>query len=420
MEDSHSYRTGIIENSAGNLVFFTKDFSFHFMLPDYIPFSHSNSRILKSDDSGFIFGTTHDNYSIAIATGNQDITVNGEQTFKTDMYLVTSGNTMPYPRDTAILYDGIMFSGKTLNRVFYPDALDIVPSDEGTLVKYKDDSKTYSFEADGIQYTVKVNSVANQGSRHFGQYVVNQNICLQLTFSKQQTAKDIAKHYNNICTLLSFMTFRSIVDFDRVSLLKQDSQYPGGYCTTWNLYIKTQPEQCQKNQITCITFDDLDGSVGNLLKIIYDSKDRMPSLSLDFIPETDKKVLYVDGDSIKSICSGLECELAFLDIQQSEEAQNIQTLALEVESLIKKHRLGPSPLSKKSYDKIFGDIKHWGMATADSIIELYHKHQIAMSIICRHIGADITDDDIEKFIKYRNDIIMTAMAEVLYNDLRKE
>ena len=141
------------------------------------------------------------------------------------------------------------------------------------------------------------------------------------------------------------------------------------------------------------------------LRLVNTPMSDMPSLSLDFIPETDKKVLYVDGDSIKSICSGLECELAFCDIQQSEEAQKIQTLALEVESLIKKHRLGASPpLSKKSYDKIFGDIKHWGMATADSIIELYHKHQIAMSIICRHIGADITDDDIEKFIKYRNDI----------------
>lgn len=404
MEDSKTYRTGIIEKDDGNLVFFEQGFDFHFMLSDYRPFSSDNSHTLEATNSGFVYGTTHDNYSIAIFIGDTNKPVYGKQTVQTYMYLLTPGNMMPYPRNREILYDGIVFTGKTLKRVFYPHAFVSHPTEEGQIVSYQDDTMVYHFEVDGVQYTLRVNSDATQGTRNYGIYMINENVRLQLTFSEQQTAADIKKHYDCICTLLSFMTFRSRIDFEKVSLLKYNPQYPGNYEREWDLYIKTPPESCEKTQIDCLTFDDLEDSVQNLLKIIYSCRERQPSYSLDFIPETDEDVFLVDGNSIKATCSGLECEMNFCEIQQSEESERIHVLANQVKELIRQHRASPSPLKEKSYNKIFSDIRHWGMATADNIITLYHQHQMAMAIICSRIGAEVTDDDIENFIKYRNDI----------------
>ena len=111
-------------------------------------------------------------------------------------YLLTPGNMMPYPRKREILYDGIVFTGKTLKRVFYPHALVSHPTEEGQIVLYQDDTMVYHFEVDGVQYTLRVNSDATQGTRNHGIYMINENIRLQLTFSKQQTAADIKKHYS--------------------------------------------------------------------------------------------------------------------------------------------------------------------------------------------------------------------------------
>lgn len=196
MEDSKTYRTGIIENDGGNLVFFEQGFDFHFMLSDYRPFSSDNSHTLEATDSGFVYGTTHDNYSIAIFIGDTNKPVYGKHTVQTYMYLLTPGNMMPYPRKREILYDGIVFTGKTLKRVFYPHALVSHPTEEGQIVLYQDDTMVYHFEVDGVQYTLRVNSDATQGTRNHGIYMINENIRLQLTFSKQQTAADIKKHYS--------------------------------------------------------------------------------------------------------------------------------------------------------------------------------------------------------------------------------
>lgn len=406
MVDTEKYRTGMVQCTSDHFSFFAQDYTFHFMLSEYKPFSHDNNHILESHTDGFIHGLTHDNHQIAIYAGNLKRVVLGCQTLNTDLYLVRVGNCIVNPEESAITFDAIEFHGKNLARVFVPHALSFAaPGGDGQeVLTYKDDQLEYHFEANGIQYTLAVYSTPHRMVGIKGSCLSNEDIYLRLSFSETLTVADLNKHYRMICTLLSIMTFRSRVDFDSVTLLSRNERYAGAYDQEWNVYKKSLPESCKKGSHFCLTFEDLGDSVQKLLEIIFSSEDRKPSYSMGFIPESDADVLRFDGDKIKSICAGLECEIDFCDIKEAEETAAIKALAKEVSNLVKAHRSGPTPLSAKSYEKIFSNIKHWGMALSDNVIELYHKHQIAMGIICGQISTYVTDKDIESFVKYRNDV----------------
>ena len=128
---------------------------------------------------------------------------------------------------------------------------------------------------------------------------------------------------------------------------------------------------------------------------------RLPFLA-NFIPSDDASYGRIDDNTIKSICSSLECEIALSDMPENPEAKQLKELVDKVKEVVKAHQHGKNPLSPKSYAKIDGNIKHWGMATADQVEYLYNKHMNAVESIPAVVK--LGKDDISNFIKYRNDI----------------
>lgn len=406
MEDFVPYRTGIIECGDKNLVFFGEDYTFYFMVPLFEPFGSKREYSLKANENGFLYGTTHDNHSIAIYIGNFEQRVYGKQSIHTDMYLVEHRNIDEYPRERKIEYDALEFVGKKLSRVFLPHALSFVyEPGQSEHIEYVDDSISYQFESGGISYTLTICSLAPTHIGVSGSSVVNEDVSIRLEFSQPQTGADLGKHLTNMHTLLSFMTFRTIVGFDKVSLLVKGNSAPIGYYKKWDVFLKQETDKSKKDNFRCITFEDLGDSTATLLKLIYDSKEKKPSYSLGFIPETDLDVSRCNNDSIRAIYAGLECEIACVSFSDDDETKQIKSLAKDVKEFVKERRRTCYLLiSDDSYAKIKGGLKHWGKTATNNVIALYHSHEKAMQIVCGKIQQNITDEDIHELIKYRNDI----------------
>ena len=61
------------------------------------------------------------------------------------------------------------------------------------------------------------------------------------------------------------------------------------------------------------------------------------------------------------------------------------------------------PLDKSSLDLIFSSISNWSRSANEKFCELYHRYEEEM-INLNLSEADISDEDISQFVKYRNNI----------------
>lgn len=235
-----------------------------------------------------------------------------------------------------------------------------------------------------------------------GTTVSNANTHLLLKFDTPQTIEKIFSCYNNIRTILSFMTFRTTISFEAVGLLQHLKDSDSACMVTWRLYVDIPPDESKKDNYSCITFEDLGESATNLFQMVFNATDSKVNYSLGFIPSDDKHSGRFNNDRIKAICSAMECESTFCHIPKSEETLEIEKLAEEVKTIIKDHRDRENTLSPKSYDKIFGNISHWGLASSDQIIYLYNIHWETLINVL--VPFSITEKDISNFVKFRNDI----------------
>lgn len=405
MKDEKDYRTGIIPCEKQNLTFFLQDFCFHVMSndpPSSFPVQLSGT--LKSNADDVIYCVTHDNHDIAIYAPKYEQPVLGRLNIISNVYLVKCNNLEKFPHDVTYSFNDMEFVGGTLSKVFSPSSLSIESDSFGSKVTEKDDSIHFSFESNGTICTATVFSNVNKHWGINGSSINNSEVHLVLHFSQPQSVSEIMNHYYKICSLLSFMTFRSHIDFDKILLLQNSIDEEQPYPIPWNLYIKCDEDNSAKDVFYNLTFHDLEPVISNLASIFYSSTDKKPCYFLDFIPNDDISRSHFDYEKIKSICSSLECELEFSNIPKSAEVQEIQLLANKVKSLIKEHRNGESALSQKSYDKIFGNIRHWGMAISEQIYQLYLIHQMELHPIEVRMKMNLTPQIISDFIAYRNDI----------------
>ena len=61
-------------------------------------------------------------------------------------------------------------------------------------------------------------------------------------------------------------------------------------------------------------------------------------------------------------------------------------------------------LKQKTYSLIESSMSHWSMAAADQIKELFQRYSEEMILVGEKDLLDISDVDIDGFVKYRNDI----------------
>lgn len=401
------FRTGIVSCDGKDFVFYLRDFQFCIIDPSKESigiFPNGTHPRLSANADGLICGTTHQNKDIAIyAPDVNDKSIDGVCVLNTDHYWLRTSNLLPTPRETDFVFDTIVFTGGTLLQTFSPNKLSIEFENKEILTKQQDDSISFEFQYNDSPCTVTISSKIIMGNSVGGVSISNTQVNLVMHFDKQQKVGDAFIHYKNICKLLSFMTFRQNVFFEKVSVWQTNEDKSQQTASQWDLYTKSTPyEPSKKSSLLCISFSDIKDYLQPLLKIIYCNIERKPHYLANFIPSDDASYGRIDDNTIKSICSSLECEIALSDMPENPEAKQLKELVDKVKEVVKAHQHGKNPLSPKSYAKIDGNIKHWGMATADQVEYLYNKHMNAVESIPAVVK--LGKDDISNFIKYRNDI----------------
>lgn len=394
--------TGVISAENKNVIFSSieNSFEFCFMTDIIYSFSYKNKPVKININNDFIFGKTHDNYDIAIYYNDNILEVLGTTLLHTYAYIKSTRNI----ESTDLTeYEGIKFVGGTLNNVFIADALDVTYEGEKRVIKDKDDSIKYKFNTDEYNMDINICSSVFEQTGINGKTISNTNVVLTLKFDKPQKLATLFSHYNKIKDILSFMTFRENVGFDKVYLTKSYSD-PNCLLNCAEVFILEEEKLTSKKYFYNISFDDLGESFTKLLQLIYTDTDKTKTVSLGFIPLNDNDVHIMTNEKIKAICTSLECEFSFIpDVVGKEQNTAINDLIKEVKTTVKKFKGNKSLLSDDVYSLIFSNIKHWSFPMVEKICALWHKYEPEMLILNKS-EVSVTDEMIKETVKFRNDI----------------
>lgn len=398
MDDQSTRLTGIIPCNGKHFTFFADGHQFTIM--DHELALHKTEII---DSSGnFIFGKTYDEHDIAIYTGEARIYFRGCHRINTSAYFLSTGNMA----GTDLSYfEGIEFFGGTLNNLLGSHLSENVEyiNEKDFIVKQGNNELHYSFNTEEGVISVHIGSHSTMQHGISGFCFQNTGVFLRLQFSKPEQLDKAFKHYWKIKELVSFMTYRNNVSFDEVYLLHDNNEYSIP-ARSAQLFMKDDTISTKKDLFHNICFEDLEENVANLLQILYSSKDKKPSYSFGFLPASDRDVSRVTNEKIKAICTGLECELNFIKGLIPLEEQHLQDLICQVKRVVEDHQKSDERLSDKTYSLIRSSINHWTLSASDRCCHLFHRYKEEMGILMNRFSITIQDEDIQKVIKYRNDI----------------
>lgn len=401
---NREFLTGVIETEEKPIIFSAKNNSFEFCFMTYSTYSifNTNVPVRIPTQEGFIYGKTHENFNIAIYMGNTSGEILCSQAINIPAFVKSFGNM----NETDIIeYDAIQFVGGTLNNVFEIKGLDLEFEEGKNLVKYQNDGICYSVDMPGYHMEVNISSLINVDTGIHGTSINNTDVRLTLKFDKPQSLNTIFDHYDRIRDLLSFMTFRYNVGFEKIYLQKK-SQKPDCLSKSAEVFIRNNHNLEIKDCFRNITFEDLGNTLPKLLEILYDNKEKKPKLSLGFIPKDDGEINTIDSTRIRLICSALECELNFVSDINSIENEELEELVKIVKNDVKKFQEAHKDykdLSNDVYSSISSNINHWSLPLAEKLYSLYQKYEKELNILNKS-SVNITLEIIREFVKYRNHI----------------
>lgn len=394
--------TGVISTEGEKVIFSSieKSFEFCFMTDSICHFPERVKTMTINVKDDFIFGKTHDNYDIAIYSGNHVFKVMGATSLHTNAYIKSTRNL---ESTNLTEYDGIKFVGGTLNNVFIADALDIKHEDKKRVIKAKDDSIKYKLHTEKYNMDINICSSVFEQNGIKGKTISNTNVVLTIKFDKPQKLVTLFKHYNKIKDILSFMTFRENVGFDKVYLMKSYSKSTD-LLNCAEVFILEEKKLTPKKNFYNISFSDLGESFTNLLQIIYKDRDNSKTVSLGFIPLNDKDAHIMTNEKIKAVCTALECEFSFIpEVAGENQNETFNSLIKEVKTTVKEFRKNNTLLSNDVYSLIFSNIKNWSFPMKEKNCALWHKYDQEMLILNKSTTT-ITDEMIKETVQFRNDI----------------
>lgn len=421
---------------------------------------------ITPDESGYIYGITHSGRMIAIYV-RKPFKVNPVKRINTWNYILYKG---PEKRQfKAIRFiDGAIKSVKTchaLKKCFRKEKKLSKNGKNYIVYKVLDDTKAFTYDIkkadnsesadsttdDTVSWTF-ASTVNQEFSIDNGDKLRNDSSHLTIGFETSQDLSTLYEYFGYVTTLLSFLTFRRIVPFDRIELL--DSVYEGIYTTVAECFVsldalfrgsfKTKVEDepnrsnhnslCRSN-LNVISVHLLDDDVfHNLLSsIIQPDKPKEAAskrkkgkavcvgLPIGVIPRDNDDVGKITSVLIREMCSALEVELDAAGVIASRSTE-WDKLINDVKAVIKKHRNGDRPLEAKAYDVMYGSIQNWGDSLSDRAINAWNEHLDVLEPFLKmmHIwdreadACSITEEDIVDVIKVRNKI--THRAEQNLNE----
>ena len=391
MKDKYNPQIGILKAGEEKFNFYLDNYTVTFMKTD------SSSVQLEGP---FVYGHTFDYKQIAIYKGEETISLTDFKRLNTAAYIVATQNALGTKWDT---FDYIEFTGGTLRILFFCSGLKREEQNGCITFSLQDDSQKYEFSMGNCNCSLTINSTIRETFGLTENQLSNNNVRLLLKFDSSQPLEHVFTYIQKLKNMLSFMTFRKNVGFDEIYL---GHNRPG--LSKMQVFLREDVAYTEKQIMRSITFPDLGESVGRLASVIFNSEDKKPSYEINFLPESDKDIGWMNDDKIRLICSSLECELEFAQNLNSNKNEELQGLIKLVKKIIKSHRKSPHKLADKTYDLIFSSIQHWSMSASDRFCELYHYYADEMCALAENTSnpseAKISDKDIQEFVKYRNNI----------------
>ncbi len=394
--------TGVIPTKDHPVIFTVKkdDFGFSF-LTDFIYHSGEKCDVTKIDVSqdGFVEGYMHDGKDIAIYIGHGPYELVTSGTVYTSAYILSSSESK---KENLEFFDAICFQGGTLNNLFDIDGISFIPSKDTFVVNRNDDKKTYTVSAKEYDFEIEISSEVSTKNSRQRKEINNSDVIMTLKFKKPQTRHSFFEHYNNILKMLSFLTFRENVGFDKIFLEKYDDRI-GSTVSSAEVFIRKDQELTNKSYYNNITFEDLGDKLTKLLNIIYNTEESKQSFLLGFIPSNDEDLNKMSNMKIREVCSALECELVFVDDIKTDETNELNELVSSTKDFVKEFRKKHNKLTNDTYNLIFSSIGNWSFPLAEKLCALYRKYEQELLNLNRST-VNINEEAIRAVVKYRNDI----------------
>lgn len=413
MKDEISPRSGILDCEQGSATFYEENYNFRIMNnhPVENASTESHFAIIKKEKSHYS-GVTHDGKLIAIYIDSFSIPpIKTFFNLHANIYAIQENNVC-FPDWNKI--DAIRFMGGTINQLFHLDQppYKII----GDAIKPASPKPAFPFiiSYGGLNITVAIGQMITQYHSQTDVSISGRNGYIDLRFSSPISFSDIPFHTEKIKSLISFLTFRRNIDFDKI-ILQKKLPTADVLWDSASVYFKELSTPTQKTVDNNICFEELDVTVSTLIDLIYNENTNNPFTFMGFIPTTDKESGRTTNDMIKSIVTCLECEIARLrgnDVElikpdsKSEtylaEEKMLNSLKKELHSTIKGFQKNHHRFSKKTSDMLKGTIDHMTLADADKIYLLYSNYQNLICTLFRHLDIKPTREDIERLIIYRN------------------
>lgn len=400
MKKSKRPITGIVEADNRTYAFYLEDYNVKFL--DTIITPYYTSKLMPVD--GFVQAVSHNNHKMLLYSGQYEFPVVNTMDWGISSYIVSTSNVLDYD---LTFYDEILFLGDTLTKLKHPRGMEIEFDGEcgKRYIQYPDDKQKFSFVTDEFECNVIIGSNITEHHSLESNSVSNEKIYLKMSFNKAQKTSSVYKHYNKLCEISSFLTNRKNVGIEEIFLLQKDVKIGEKKLTQKiaQVFIHEEKEQTQKIKYHNLEFECLGESAGKLFEIFYKTQERKRSYSLGFYPDSDKHETIITNEIVRLVCSALECEVGFVKTIKNEEREKIQALKEEIQPIIDKHKESPDKLKEKTYSLIESSMSHWTTAAADQFKCLYHMYEEEL-MIANKAGVVIGDDEIDNFVKYRNDI----------------
>ena len=369
------------------------------------------------------FGKTSDDRQIAIYTGTDDLELFSNQGFHSFAYVLSNRFCTDF---NFRMYDAISFYGGTIKKVFSPKGLvfqyaNRIDTESARVpAEYNNDHRIFTIkQKEDSTVSIDIGSTVKLSKGDDGNTIDNSEVVLTLSFSKPQQIGSFFSYYQIIVNLLSFMTYRQNVEFDRVTIhrLDSESEFPKEQA---EVFIEKDGNITNKEAFRCIRIEDLGESFTELARIAFikpDDKDECDNHNgalppRGIIPEDDYYWAAMSSSKIREICSAIEYELRFVNDINVKENQQIMDLCSEVKKTIKDYRKSNRGLSNDAYNAIFGNLKHWSLPLRERIVALCQKYEpeigiMAMSLYGKSVIIDSTA--VKDFVDFRNDITHNGM-----------
>lgn len=401
-EQDNKSINGIFETEKGNIVFYAENFKFTFMNPDF----SGEAIMVKADSSGYIHGRMYGGKRIAVFSGG-DIRVERVCVLNTWNYVTSRSDHAPIQCMQS--FGGIRFKNGVIRAVYPCNGLhrDLEKSEGNYLVyRMEKDCREYSLKQEDSAVWQFSSEIRESWSIDEGTSLSNTNSILDILFKEEQELSVFGKFYGYVCDLCSFLTFRSNVSFENILFFHEFEGSKGNLirddyaeCHVKSPDVGEQRKTMDIIPIRCLSENVFLDIIRNIMKTDIKHK----GLPVSIAPRDILDAKRMDMGKIRNICSALEMELDLEGVRLPENAE-MKKLVDSVKKLVKNHRTGDAPLTEKTYDYIFSSLSHWGQPLAERAWEAWKQHKKEMNPFLIKYGVSITQEDIQKFVKSRNDI----------------